>query len=260
MNMRAAIIVGATGLTGQLLIKQLCDCEEYVSVTAIARRPLEFSHPKLEVLVKDFDELEEADLPPAHDVFCCLGTTKKKAGTKEAFEKVDFEYPMRVASLAKKRGIPHFMVISAMGAKESSPFYYNRVKGKLEKELIDLQLERLSIVRPSLLTGKREEFRMGERLGAFFMAMLKPLLKGPLKKYQSIEAQQLALAMQCIALQPQKRSVQVFESAQLRAMKIIVEEEPEISFDWQRLEQKEDLLDEEITFDRRKLNGDDDGQ
>lgn len=263
MNMRTAIVVGATGLTGSLLIEQLCESEEYVSVIAIARRKVTFEHPKLEVRIKSFDELEERDIPPANDVFCCLGTTRKKAGSKEAFEQVDFEYPLRIASLAKKRGIPHFIVISAMGAKESSPFYYSRVKGKLEKELIDLQVDRLTIVRPSLLTGERDEFRFGERLGASALAVTNPLFVGPLKKYRSIEASQLALAMMCIALYERPKKVAVYKSDQLLMMKPPSPEvEEEVSFNWTKLEEKrleEEAgapIDEDVVFDRSKFQTD----
>ncbi|OCS94297.1 oxidoreductase [Caryophanon latum] len=261
MKMRAAIVVGATGLTGRTLIEQLCESEEYVAVIAIARRKLTFEHPKLEVRVKSFDELEEDDLPPANDLFCCLGTTRKKAGSKEAFEQVDFEYPLRIASLAKKKGIPHFVVISAMGAKESSPFYYSRVKGKLEKELIDLQLDRLTIVRPSLITGDRDEFRLGERVGAGTLAVTNPLLAGPLKKYRSIEASQLALAMICIALYERPQKVGIYESNRLLTiMPPALEEEEEIEFNWSKLEEKRleeengTPIDEEVVFDRTKFH------
>lgn len=260
MNMRAAIVVGATGLTGRTLIEQLCESEEYVAVIAIARRQLTFEHPKLEVRIKSFDELEEDDLPPVNDVFCCLGTTRKKAGSKEAFEQVDFEYPLRIASLAKKKGIPHFVVISAMGAKESSPFYYNRVKGKLEKELIDLQLDRLTIVRPSLLTGERDEFRLGERVGATALAVTNPLFAGPLKKYRSIEASQLALAMMCIALYERPKKVAIYKSDALLAMKPPAPEvEEDVAFNWSKLEEKRleeergTPIDKEVVFDRSKF-------
>jgi len=152
MGMRAAIVVGATGLTGSSLVEQLCENDEYVSVTVIARRKPTFKHPKLEVKICDFDRLEEQDIAFAHELYCCLGTTIKKAGSRKVFEKVDFEYPLAIASLAKKRGIPHFLVITAMGAKESSPFYYNRVKGKLEHDLMELGLQQLSIA----LHGKQQ--------------------------------------------------------------------------------------------------------
>ena len=165
MEMRSAIVVGATGLVGSYLIRLLCESEEYISVTALTRRKLDYQHEKLVERIVNFDELAESDFDFAQEVFCCLGTTIKKAGTKEQFEKVDVEYPLNVASLAKKRGIQHFIVISAMGANEKAFAYYSRVKGKLEKELIDLELPRLSIVRPSLLVGDRKEFRLGEKAG-----------------------------------------------------------------------------------------------
>lgn len=256
MNMRTAIVVGATGLTGQALLKELCEREEYVSITAIVRRALAFEHPKLEVLVKSFDEIEEADLPPVHDVFCCLGTTQKKAGSKQQFERVDFEYPMRIASLAKKKGIPHFCVISAMGASEKSRFYYSQVKGKLEAELTALSLERLTIVRPSLLTGDRSEFRLGEKAGEFALRIGNPLLVGAMRKYRSISATQLAIAMVCIALYEQPKKVRIYESAQLNQFAYpLAEIEQDISFDWSKHQQGEDdaPVDEDIVFDRTKL-------
>ncbi|MGE7914138.1 NAD(P)H-binding protein [Lysinibacillus xylanilyticus] len=217
MGMRAAIVVGATGLTGTSLVEQLCENDEYVSVTVIARRAPAFTHPKLEVKIRNFDTLEEKDIELAHELYCCLGTTIKKAGSREEFEKVDFEYPLTIASLAKKRGIPHMLVITAMGANEKSPFYYNRVKGKLEHDLMEIGLQRLSIIRPSLLVGEREEFRLGEKAGEQVLKFVKPLLVGPLKRSRSIEASQVAKAMIVIALQQHgtKQPVTVYQSQEL---------------------------------------------
>ena len=220
MEMRSAIVVGGTGLVGTSLVKLLCESEEYISITVIARRKLSFEHPKLTVKIRSFDELEEKDIDFAHEIFCCLGTTQKKAGSREEFEKVDVEYPLRVASLAKKCGIMHFIIISAMGANEKSKVYYNRVKGKLEKELIALELPQLSIVRPSLLVGERNEFRFGEKMGEWVLKVLNPLFVGPMKKYRSIKATQLALAMKVIALFGKKKAVTIYNSAQLAELKM----------------------------------------
>ena len=195
MAKRTAIVIGATGFTGQLLVKQLCESEEYVAVTIIARRNITYTHAKLEVKIREFDKLEEKDLEIADDLFCCLGTTMKKAKTKENFEKVDLEYPLRIASLAKKRGIPNFHVISAAGSNKKSPFFYSRVKGKMEQGLIDLKLPHLSIFRPSLLTGERAEFRLGERLAEGVFQLINPILVGPFKRLRAIEGKQLAFAM-----------------------------------------------------------------
>lgn len=216
--MRSAIVVGATGLTGSSLIEQLCENDEYVSVIVIARRELQYKHPKLEVKIRNFDTLEEKDIEFAHELYCCLGTTIKKAGAREAFEKVDFEYPLAIASLAKKQGIPHMLVITAMGANEQSRFYYNRVKGKLENALIELGLQRLSIIRPSLLVGQREEFRLGEKVGEKLLKLANPLLIGPLKRSRAIEASQVAKAMIVIALHGKKQSVTIYPSQDLAKM------------------------------------------
>jgi len=218
LGMRSAIVVGATGLTGSSLIEQLCENDEYVSVIVIARRELQYKHPKLEVKIRNFDTLEEKDIEFAHELYCCLGTTIKKAGAREAFEKVDFEYPLAIASLAKKQGVPHMLVITAMGANEQSRFYYNRVKGKLENALIELGLQRLSIIRPSLLVGPREEFRLGEKVGEKLLKLANPLLIGPLKRSRAIEASQVAKAMIVIALHGKKQSVTIYPSQDLAKM------------------------------------------
>ncbi|MBM7609640.1 uncharacterized protein YbjT (DUF2867 family) [Lysinibacillus composti] len=259
VEMRSAIVVGATGLVGSALVKLLCESEEYIAVTAITRRKLDYEHPKLIVKICSFDQLEEAHIEFADELFCCLGTTIKKAGTREEFEKVDVEYPLRIASLAKKRGIAHAIVISAMSANETSLFYYNRVKGKLEKELIELQLPKLSIVRPSLLVGERSEFRFGEKMGEALLSVLNPLLIGPLKKYRSIQSNQVALAMLAIALYGKKSPVTIYASHELARIHMPEpqEEQPvtrEQLFNWDKFKE-EDIppIDEEIVFDQSKL-------
>lgn len=283
MGMRAAIVVGATGLTGMSLVKQLCENEEYVSVMVIARRNLNFEHPKLEVKIRDFDKLEESDIEFAHELFCCLGTTIKKAGSREEFEKVDFEYPLMVASLAKKRGIPHMLVITAMGANEKSPFYYNRVKGKLEHDLKEIGLQRLSIIRPSLLIGDRDEFRFGERIGEVVLKGIKPFLVGPLERSRAIEASQVAKAMIVIALHGKIQPITIFSSQELAKLDFPkVEEEVTSSeklFNWEKrnlsdavdeldkvnrnvvinrdkFKIEETVVDKDVHFKHREQNGD----
>lgn len=259
MEMRSAIVVGGTGLVGLNLVKILCESKEYVSVTVIARRKLAFEHPKLTVKIRSFNQIEEKDIEFAHEIFCCLGTTIKKAGSREEFEKVDVEYPLQIASLAKKCGIMHFIIISAMGANEKSRIYYNRVKGKLEKELIALELPQVSIVRPSLLVGDRDEFRFGEKMGESVLKVLNPLLIGPLKKYRSIEATQLALAMKIIALVGEKSPVNIYHSAELSIMKLAeIQEEELVSrdglFNWDKLKDEELIpIDKDVVFNREKL-------
>lgn len=261
MGMRAAIVVGATGLTGTSLVEQLCENDEYISVTVIARRAVAFTHPKLEVKIRNFDALEEKDIEFAHELYCCLGTTMKKARSREEFEKVDFEYPLTIASLAKNRGIPHMLVITAMGANENSPFYYNRVKGKLEQDLMELGLQRLSIIRPSLLVGDREEFRFGEKAGEKALKLVKPLLVGPLKRSRAIEASQVAKAMIVIALYGDKQSVTIYPSQELAKLDFPETQDDDVSreqlFNWNKHKlvgsnDEEDKVNREVIINRDK--------
>ncbi|MER2192293.1 MAG: oxidoreductase [Solibacillus sp.] len=258
MGMRSALVVGATGLVGSALVKQLCESDEYAAVNVIARRALDFTDPKLVVKVRDFEQIGESDIEFAHEVFCCLGTTIKKAGSREQFEKVDVEYPLSIAALAKNRGIGHFIVISAMGANEKSFTYYNRVKGKLESELTAMDFPQLSIVRPSLLTGERDEFRLGENVGAKAMSVLNPLMVGPGKKFRSIEAQQVACAMMVIALHGKKQKVAVYSSDELSTMQMPKPEvdegvDQDVQFNWGKLK-SDDVppIDKELPFNRQQ--------
>ena len=235
-TMRSALVVGATGLVGSSLVKLLCESEEYAAVNVISRRPLDFTHPKLVVKLCEFDQIADKDIEFAHEVFCCLGTTMKKAGSKHQFEKVDFEYPLTIAAIAKNRGVGHFIVISAMGANEKALAYYSQVKGKLEAELIKMDFPRLSIVRPSLITGDRQEFRLGETIGDKVLKVLNPILIGPLKKLHSIPATQIALAMKVIALHGKEQKVAIYLSDELLEMEMPM------------IEKGEALEDEEVTF------------
>ena len=252
MVKRTAIIVGATGFTGQFLVKHLCESEEYAAVSVIARRKISYTHPKLDVKIRDFDKLEENDLDIADDLFCCLGTTMKKAKTKENFEKVDLEYPLRIASLAKNRGIPNFLVISAVGSNIKSPFFYSRVKGKMEEQLIELNIPHLSIFRPSLITGDRGEFRLAERLSEFFFRLLNPILVGPFKKMRSIEGKQLAYAMYHFAVHGGKNKLNIYKPIDiLNAKPFPNEEDKKIAreelFNWDK--RKDIFIEDDKTKD-----------
>lgn len=252
MARRTAIVVGATGFTGQFLIKQLCESKEYAAISAIVRRDFSYKHAKLDVHIKNFDRLEENDLDIADDLFCCLGTTMKKAKSKENFEKVDLEYPLRIASLAKKRGIPNFHVISAVGSNKKSLFFYSRVKGQMEEGLIEIQLPHLFIYKPSLLTGNRGEFRLGERLSESIFQLLNPLLVGPLKKMRSIEGKQLAFAMYHFAIHNRNNNFTIYKPLDIlnARPKEDIEEQPilrEELFNWE--DRKDIFVDQDTRKD-----------
>ncbi|MEG0386216.1 MAG: NAD(P)H-binding protein [Solibacillus sp.] len=259
-EMRSALVVGATGVVGSALVKLLCDSGKYVAVNVISRRKLNFTHPKLNVKIREFDQIADQDMEFAHEIFCCLGTTIKKAGSQSEFEKVDFEYPLSIAALAKNHGVAHFIVISAMGANDEAMAHYSRVKGKLENELIAMNFPQLSIVRPSLIIGDRDEFRLGESIGAKVMKVMNPLLVGSMAKYRSISAKQIALAMLNIALNGEKQSVAIYTSEQLASMKMPAEVEigdttsADRLFNWDKYKD-EDLppVDKEVIIDRSKI-------
>lgn len=193
---RKAIVAGATGLVGKELVQLLLNDPAYTAVMLLVRRPTGLTHPKLEEKVIEFDQLEQTDMNlSGTDVFCTLGTTIKKAGTQEAFCQVDYVYPVTLGKMAKTQGAKQFLIVSSMGANPASRVFYSRVKGEVESTLSGLGLPALHIFRPSLLLGKREEFRLGERFMGSVSGILSPIFSGPLRKYKPVQAKTVANAM-----------------------------------------------------------------
>ena len=193
---RTALLLGATGLVGSELLTLLLADTEYRQVTVLVRRNLPQTHPKLVQRVVDFKDLPKAaDAYKVDDVFCCLGTTIKKAGSQEAFRVVDYTYPLESAKLAARQGAGQYLLITALGADAKSSVFYNRVKGEVEEAIGKLPLKSLHIFRPSLLLGNRQESRTGEKIATAVMKPLGFLLAGPLKKYRGIQARTVAQAM-----------------------------------------------------------------
>jgi len=213
MTTRKALLVGATGLIGGYCLQALLDDSNYSEVVALVRKPLLKTHRKLKVITSTFDNLQN-DLSniQAHDVYCCLGTTIKKAGSQEAFKKIDFSLVVTVAELMRKQGAEQFLVISSMGANKDSKVFYNRVKGEMESTLQELDYPCLRIIRPSLLLGPREEFRLGEKIGVLLAPVLKPLMLGPLTKYRPVQAESVARFMVKVAHEGSVSGVYVYES------------------------------------------------
>jgi uncharacterized protein YbjT (DUF2867 family) len=204
---KTALVVGATGLIGNLVVEELLRSDKYTQVKVLVRKPLQYQHPKLTTTVVDFDALNAA-LINADDVYCCLGTTMKKAGSKEAFYKVDYTYPHQLAQIAKANGTKRFSIVTAMGADSKSLFYYNRVKGEIEESLRKLGFEAFIVFRPSLLLGNRPESRLGEQMGESLMKLFRPLIP---EKYRAIEASKVAKAMVLITASHMKGNL-VYES------------------------------------------------
>lgn len=202
MTQRSALLLGATGLTGGLLLDLLLASPEYAKVIIYVRKPTGLNHPKLIEQIANYETIDST--VEADDVFCCLGTTIKIAKTKEAFEKVDLHYPLKIASLQHKAGSKQFLVMSAMGASASSSIFYSRTKGLMEEGLTKIGLESLYIFRPSFIVGDRKEERIGEKIGIVIFKILSPLMIGPLKIYRPVKSADIALNMIKYALKNEK--------------------------------------------------------
>jgi uncharacterized protein YbjT (DUF2867 family) len=193
---RTAVVLGATGLVGGHCLELLLRDGAWNRVTVLARRSLGRVHPRLEERVADFERLaEHAGAFAAEDVFCCLGTTIKQAGSREAFSRVDHDYVLHSARLAHEQGARRFLLVSALGADAGSRVFYNRVKGEAERDVLALAFEGVALLRPSLLLGRRSEHRAGEAFAQKAAPLLSPLLSGPLRKYRPIPAATVARAM-----------------------------------------------------------------
>ena len=198
-----ALVAGATGLIGQFLVKRLLNSGVYDRIKVLVRRPLNIEDSRIETLITDYSDLSSLNLRADH-VYCCLGTTLKTAGSRAAFERVDYGMVLDLARAAHAQGAKQFLVVSAAGTADHSPSFYSRVKAKMEHDVSALDFEAVHILRPSLLIGKREESRPAEHLSQLFMPLFTPLLQGPLKKYRAVKGEDVAEAMLQLALRDQR--------------------------------------------------------
>lgn len=198
---KTAFVFGASGLVGNLLLKELINDPAYGKVVVFVRKPLVIVNPKVqEISLNELDSFDSEEITyPDSQVFCCVGTTIKTAGSKEEFKKVDYELPMKIATWAKSKGIPVFAAISSIGANADSGNFYLRTKGEMEDGLKSFQFAKLILVRPSLLLGTRREFRMGEELAKVFSGVMNLIFFGSFKKYRAINASKVARAIKILA-------------------------------------------------------------
>jgi uncharacterized protein YbjT (DUF2867 family) len=191
-----AILLGASGLVGGFCLQALVDEPVYSRIVLLNRRELKAGlHAQVIQKVADFENLTEDDFAKADDIFCALGTTIAKAGSQPAFRRVDLEYPLMAARLARQAGARQFVLVSSVGADPASKNFYLRTKGELEQEISKLGFPAVHIFRPSLLLGKREEFRSGERVVQAIAPALNFVMFDGLRRYRAIAADAVGKAM-----------------------------------------------------------------
>jgi len=193
--MTKALVVGGSGLVGGHLLRQLSAGARYDEIVALTRRPVGFALPRVREVVVDLDRPESyREHLAVDDVYCCLGTTIKKAGSQEAFRHVDLEIPLAVAEAAAGAGARQYLIVTAVGADARSRIFYSRVKGELEEALARLPLT-LKVFHPSFLLGERQESRPAERVGVAVARATRGLFVGGLTRYRAIAAADVARAM-----------------------------------------------------------------
>nr|WP_245529121.1 NAD(P)H-binding protein [Aequorivita sublithincola] len=196
---KTAIILGATGLTGSILLEMLLEDSSFEKIKLFSRSSAENKSPKIEEHLIDMFQLEDySEAFKADVVFCCIGTTKSKTPNKETYKKIDYGIPVTAAKLAKQNGISTFIVISALGADENSSVFYNKTKGEMQRDVLKQHIENTYILQPSLIVGDRGESRLGEKVATLFMKTFGFLIP---KKYKMIKAETIAEAMVVLAKQ-----------------------------------------------------------
>ncbi len=211
--MKTAIVAGATGLIGKELVKKLIHCNQYRTIYTISRTETGIIHEKVKTLIVNFDILSHLNIAESiDDAFCTLGTTMKQAGSKEQFKKVDYQYVLEFAGLARRCGATRFVTISSMGAALKSPAFYNRVKGMTEEALKGVGFSQLFILRPSLLLGKRNEPRIAEYISGFVMKALNFMIPA---NYRAIGADKVAEYMVKMALNSTE-GIKIIESGEIQ--------------------------------------------
>jgi uncharacterized protein YbjT (DUF2867 family) len=184
MNDLTAVIIGASGLTGNLVLEELLRDNDFKTVRILVRRTVKIIHPKLEQEIVNFNNLDEytKKFGEGDVIFCCIGTTQKKVkGDKELYKQIDYDIPINAASIGIAKGFKKFLIVSAIGANENSSNFYVSLKGKIENALKQFHFDSLDIFQPSLLNGNRNETRVLEKMIQGVMDNVSFLFQGPLK-------------------------------------------------------------------------------
>mgnify|MGYP006282414343 CR=1 FL=1 len=193
---KTAIVFGATGLVGSELLNVLIRDIRYRAVKVFTRNELNIEHIKVIEKIVDVEDVDSySDLLKGDDLYICIGTTRGKAGSVDKMEDIDRNLPVRIAKAALRMGVQNVALVSSIGASAASRNYYYRIKGRMEEDILELEFKRKVILRPSILLGKRSEFRLLESLGKSMVKALGFMLRGKREKYRGIKASYVAEAM-----------------------------------------------------------------
>ncbi len=195
--MKSAIVFGSSGFVGSHLLSGLLNSPDYGQVTAVIRKSLDITHPKLRMLIGDYDSLANVKSEIAADeIFIALGTTKAKSPDEAEYYRVDHDYPVLAARIAKEQGAKSVFLVTAVGGNAKSKFFYVRTKGETERDVIALNFEYTHIFRPSMIIGNRKEKRsLLEAALMRFWSALNPLFIGKSDRYRGITGEDIAIAM-----------------------------------------------------------------
>ncbi len=205
---KTAIILGATGLTGNILLQKLIEDDRYDTIKLFSRSKIEDLPKKVTQFIGDLFKLEQYKVDfRADEVYCCIGTTAKKTPDRTLYKQIDYGIPITAAKLSKDNNIDTFLVVSAMGANKKSNVFYNKTKGEMEFDVLEQNIKNTFVLRPSLIGGERNERRILEKMGLVLFKIIQPLFIGELKKYKIINAESIAQAMINLANNTSKAEV-----------------------------------------------------
>lgn len=191
-----AFVLGSSGLIGKNLLEQLVDNTLYETIYAVSRKPLSIIHPKIKNIISDIENIDNQILNIKTDhLYLCVGTTKKKSPDRTDYIKIDHDYPVRIAKSLKKNNCRVVNLVSSIGADITAKSFYLRLKGEVEKSIINIGFETTNIFRPSVLLGKRSEFRLGEEVAKAVLQTFSFVLCCGLEKYKGVSAETVAKSM-----------------------------------------------------------------
>ena len=216
--MKKAILFGASGFIGSHLLQELLNNDDYEQVTIVVRKNQNITHPKLKILIGDFNSLPQLKANIiADEIFIALGTTKKHTPDENEYYQIDHDYPVLAAKIAKDNGAKSVFVVSAIGANSNSKIFYTKTKGDLERDIIALNFQHTHIFEPSMIIGNRKENRPIEKIFIKIVTVINPFLVGKLNKYKGIDGKDIAKAMNN-ASKNQSEKVKIYQWNEMKSL------------------------------------------